>query len=196
MPQGRQVAWPGEHRPIVGGTVVSTKPESDTETAQPIAAGAAPFPMTRPEPGTLLVRSAVAGQKALLRVYGPVDVASTPALAAALEPYRRAGRASTPPVGREDRSPGRSGWMLILDLRSVEYIETPGLRLLMSLGEELQASSGEVRLVVRHASRVERTLDLVGLDRQFRVFSTPREAWQGPSEMAADPPPSVPGELA
>jgi len=131
-----------------------------------------------PEPRTLRVHTLVAGRKALLRVHGAVDVAATPALAEALEPYRRAGQ-----------------W-LILDLRSVDYIESPGLRLLMSLGEELQSSSGEVRLVVRHPSRVERTLGLVGLDQRLSVFFTPREAWQDPSGAASGPAAVAPRDLA
>ena len=75
--------------------------------------------------------------------------------------------------------------ILILDLRLVEYIETPGLRLLMTLNEELQAEGSQVRLVVRPGSRVERTLRLAGLDQQCAVFHTVREALSEPSGPAA-----------
>src|SRR5206468_12261787 len=105
--------------------------------------------------------------RALLRVSGPLDGVTSPALGEALQPFRRCGQG------------------LILDLRLVEYIETPGLRLLMTLNEELQAEGSQVRLVVRPGSRVERTLRLAGLDQQCAVFHTVREALSEPSGPAA-----------
>jgi anti-anti-sigma factor len=155
---------------------------SGTSTA---ADTAAHLSLARPEPHTLLVRRVAAGQKTLLRVYGPVDVATTPALAEALQPYRASAGIAT-----------SGGSVLILDLRAVDYIESPGLRLLISLGEELRAGRGEVRLVVAHPSRVERTLGLIGLDRQLPVYFTPREAWQGASRVTIAPMPAATGELA
>lgn len=119
------------------------------------------------EPRTLRVRIVDAGCRTLLRVAGPLDVVTTPALGEALEPYRRGGR-----------------W-LILDMRAVEYIESPGLRLIMALQDELQASGGNVCLVVQPESRVERTLRLIGLEQLCQVFDTVRQAWNGRSEAGA-----------
>lgn len=102
-----------------------------------------------------------------MRVAGPVDVVTTPALGEALEPYRGDGR-----------------W-LILDLRAVDYIESPGLRLIMALRDELEASGGQVCLVVQPESRVERTLRLIGLEQLCPVFATVRQAWNGRSEAGA-----------
>jgi anti-anti-sigma factor len=93
-----------------------------------------------------------------------VDVVTTPALSEALQPWRRRGQ------------------RLILDLRSVEYIESPGLRLLIALGDELLPSGGQIRLVVEPGSRVERTLGLVGLNQRFPIFHSAREAWEGRQE--------------
>jgi anti-anti-sigma factor len=100
-----------------------------------------------------------AGGRTLLRVSGPLNGVTTPALAAALRPYHQ------------------DGVWLILDVRAVEYIETPGLRLLLALADELPARGGRMRLVVLPGSRVERTLRLSGLDPRCPVFPTAREAW-------------------
>jgi anti-sigma B factor antagonist len=109
---------------------------------------------------TLLVRAAEAEGCTLLRVSGPLDVVTTPALHEALLPYRQGGR------------------RLILDLGLVEYIETPGLRLLMALSEQVQAGGGEVRLVVCPQSRVERTLALADLERFCPIFPSLHQAWE------------------
>jgi anti-anti-sigma factor len=118
------------------------------------------------EARTLRVRTVDAGCRALLRVAGPLDGVTTPALGEALEPYRREGR-----------------W-LILDLRAVDYIETPGLRLIMTLRDDLEAGGGQVCLVVQPESRVERTLRLIGLEQLCPVFATVRQAWTGRAEGA------------
>ena len=108
------------------------------------------------------MRALDVGCRALLRVSGPLDAVTSPALGEALQPFRRPGQ-----------------W-LIVDLRPVEYIETPGLRLLMTVNEELQTEGGQVCLVVQPGSRVERTVRLVGLDQRCPVVPTVREAWRGP----------------
>lgn len=115
----------------------------------------------------LRVRTVDAGCRTLARVGGPLDVVTTPALGEALEPYRRDGR-----------------W-LILDLRAVDYIESPGLRLIMALQDELQAAGGKVCLVVQPESRVERTLRLIGLEQLCPVYATVRQAWSGRSMSAS-----------
>ncbi len=115
----------------------------------------------RAEARVLQVRAVEAGHRTLLRISGPLDGVTTPALREAVHPYRAG-----------------SHW-LILDLRAVEYIETPGLRLLLALGDQMRAGGGELRLVVPPRGRVERTLALVGLERQCAVFHSAREAWSG-----------------
>lgn len=107
----------------------------------------------------LRVRAVAAGCRTLARVSGPLNAATAPALEEALRPYRRRGH-----------------W-LILDLRAVEYIETPELRLLLALAEELPARGGRLCLVAPPESRVERTLRLAGLDQRCPVFASARAAW-------------------
>jgi anti-sigma B factor antagonist len=129
-----------------------------------------PAPRAQPQPGearSLRVRVVDAGCRTLLRVTGPVDGVTTPALGEALEPHRHDGR-----------------W-LILDLRAVDYIESPGLRLIMALQTELQADGGQVCLVAQPHSRVERTLRLAGIEQLCPVFATVRQAWTGRSEAGA-----------
>jgi anti-anti-sigma factor len=121
-----------------------------------------PLARLRGAPGEgVRIRVAAAGGRTLLRVCGTLDAAAAPALGAALAPYRQ---------GRH--------W-LILDLRSVEYIETPALRLLLAWLEELPARGGALCLVVQPHSRVERTLQLVGLDKRCPIVPTARQAWKG-----------------
>lgn len=119
------------------------------------------------EARTLRVRIVDAGCRTLLRVAGPLDVVTTPALGEAVEPFRGDGRS------------------LILDLRAAEYIESPGLRLIMSLRADLEATGGQVSLVVQPESRVERTLRLIGLEQLCPVFATVRQAWHGRSDAGA-----------
>jgi anti-anti-sigma factor len=135
-------------------------------TQEPHRAVLSPEP--RPAPA-FRARAVAAGSRSLLRLSGPLDTAATPALEEALRPYRR----GAPP--------------LVIDLRAVEYIETPGLRLLLALSDELPASGSPVSLVARPGSRVERTLRLSGLDRRCPVYSTPREAWAGQAPAPTPP---------
>lgn len=107
----------------------------------------------------LRVRSVAAGRRVLMRVSGPLNAATASALEEALRPYRS--HASR----------------LIVDLRAVEYIETPELRLLLALADELPARGGRLCLVVQPESRVARTLQLVGIQQRCPFFATAREAW-------------------
>ena len=105
----------------------------------PAKEGGAAAALRRGEPRLLEVRSVEAGRVVLLRVSGPVDTVTTPVLGEALHAWQRPGQ------------------RLILDLRGVEYLESPGLRLLLAVSAELQASGGQVRLVATPGGRVERT---------------------------------------
>jgi anti-anti-sigma factor len=152
--------------PVLEGSisVSATAPGGALTATQPLDAA---IGRAAREPRSLRVRAVDVGCRALLRIAGPLDAVTSPALGESLEPFRRRGQ-----------------W-LIVDLRRVEYIETPGLRLLMTVNEELQAEGGQLCLVVRPGSRVERTVRLVGLDQRCPVVPTVRDAWHGPVAPAA-----------
>ena len=134
------------------GGIIQTPQVAEAVALAGPASGAA-------KPQTLRVRAVDVGCRALLRVSGPLDVVTAPAMGEALGPFRR------------------QGLHLILDLRGVEYIETPALRLLIGVCAELRATAGLLCLVVQPGSRVERTLRLVDMEQQCSLFSTVREAW-------------------
>ena len=71
----------------------------------------------------------------------------------------------------------RRGAWLILDYGQSSTIESPPLRLLLALADELPARGGRLCLVVQPESRVARTLRLGGLEPRCPVFASAREAW-------------------
>jgi anti-anti-sigma factor len=137
------------------------------EAAEAVTLASSPRAEARPQ--TLRVRAVDVGCRALLRVSGPLDVVTAPALGEALEPFRRRGQ------------------HLILDLRGAEYIETPALRLLLGLCADLRAAQGQLCLVVEPGSRVERTLRLADMEQQCGLCATVREAWSWRERQAMAP---------
>jgi anti-anti-sigma factor len=59
---------------------------------------------------------------------------------------------------------------LVLDLTAVAFIDSDGVRALLSLAETLEAAEKRLGLVIRPGSRVERTLRLLCLLERFRVY--------------------------
>ena len=67
--------------------------------------------------------------------------------------------------------------VVVVDLRSADYVDSSGVRALMQLDERLSATKGELRLVIQPESRVARVLTLLRLIEQLRVYPSPAEAW-------------------
>ncbi|HEU4752069.1 MAG TPA: STAS domain-containing protein, partial [Armatimonadota bacterium] len=65
---------------------------------------------------------------------------------------------------------------LVVDLSGVEFVDSTGVRTLLSLADEMERQGRELRLVVRPGSRVERTLGLLKLLERFRTCGTLDEA--------------------
>jgi anti-anti-sigma factor len=65
---------------------------------------------------------------------------------------------------------------LVVDLSPTRYLDSAGINLLFSLGEELRAHQVGLRLVVDPASPVARMLDLTGLDKASPTFASLAEA--------------------
>ena len=59
---------------------------------------------------------------------------------------------------------------LVLDLEQVEYIDSAGLRYLLSLRDRHAGQPERIVLVVGSESKVERTLRLVGFDTLFELI--------------------------
>jgi len=62
--------------------------------------------------------------------------------------------------------------VLIADLREAEFVDSAGIRALLTLAETLEADRKELRLVIRPESRVEHTLSLLQLLERFQCFPT------------------------
>jgi len=105
------------------------------------------------------LRIVEAGRMVLVDVQGPLDVEHTPRFEQQVRRFCRPGR------------------KLVVDLRRAEFVDSAGVRTLLSLHQELQASGGELRLVVAAESRVERTLTLLQLQEHFRIYHNASEAW-------------------
>jgi anti-anti-sigma factor len=114
---------------------------------------------TETAPSAFELRVVEAGRMALARVEGPLDVEHATRLLNRLQPLCRTAR------------------RLVIDLRRADYIDSSGVRALMLLHSELEGQGGELRLVVRPESRVERTLSLLRLHERFAFYTGAQEAW-------------------
>jgi anti-anti-sigma factor len=65
---------------------------------------------------------------------------------------------------------------LIVDLQQSQFADSSGVRALLDVAEAMEARGGEVRLVVRPGSRVERTFRLLWLMDRLQVFPTLADA--------------------
>jgi anti-anti-sigma factor len=64
--------------------------------------------------------------------------------------------------------------VLVLDLRDVDFLDSSGLRLVLSLDGE-QRERGARLVVVRGGRRVARVMELTGADRQLEMVDDPAE---------------------
>jgi anti-sigma B factor antagonist len=64
---------------------------------------------------------------------------------------------------------------IVLDLSSVEYMSSAGLREIVMAYKRVQRSAGDVR-IVQPSQRVMELLEVSGLDTVFRIFPSQSEA--------------------
>ena len=64
--------------------------------------------------------------------------------------------------------------VLVLDLRAVEFLDSSGLRVVLSL-DKAQRDRGARLVVVRGGRRVARVMELTGADRQLEMVDDPAE---------------------
>ena len=107
------------------------------------------------------LRLAETGKQVLVRVDGPLDVEHSPEFLRKLQPLCGSAR------------------RVVADLRRADYIDSAGVRALLKLQGQLRPNQGELVLVVDPGSRAMRTLKLLRLDNQFRMFDRASDAWSG-----------------
>jgi anti-anti-sigma factor len=97
------------------------------------------------------------GEAAVLTVHGELDLRTSPEL------EERLGRAFS--AGAE---------LVILDLRQIEFMDSSGLRVLLSAHQRAQ-QSGRRFALVRGADQVERVLTLTGVRDLLTIVDGPEE---------------------
>jgi anti-sigma B factor antagonist len=105
-----------------------------------------------------------AGRATLVRIQGPLDIEHAPHFAARVQSFCEEGR------------------RIVVDLAQADYVDSSGVRALLSLKTRLDAIDGELRLIVPAQSRVRRTLLLLQLLEHFQVYPSAPEAWNDPRE--------------
>ncbi len=117
---------------------------------------------TRPEtlggaPPTIVINEC--DGRVLCRVFGPLDLASSPELTGRLEPY----------AGRPVR--------LVVDLHWVDLLDSTGVRCLLLLHTTLHAAGGQLVVVTQPDSAPARVMRLLGLESFLQVAESVEAAW-------------------
>jgi anti-anti-sigma factor len=68
---------------------------------------------------------------------------------------------------------------LVVDLSQTTYLDSTGINLLFTLGDELRGRQQSLRLVVGERSPIARMLTITGLDRAHPTFPTLADALGG-----------------
>ena len=103
------------------------------------------------------IRLEESGERVSIELEGELDIATTPSADAELRRVERGGAR-----------------VIVLDLRGVTFMDSTGLRLLVSA--DARARNGEHRLaIVRGPAVVQRVLALTGLDARLDVIDDPSE---------------------
>jgi len=67
---------------------------------------------------------------------------------------------------------------LLLDMDSVEYISSAGLRVLLAVAKKLKKEEGEIKLCCLKPY-VKEVFDIAGFTQIFKIYNTAEEAIQG-----------------
>jgi anti-sigma B factor antagonist len=108
------------------------------------------------------IRLEESGEKVSIELEGELDIATTPSADAELR--------------RVEKGVENGGArVIVLDLRGLTFMDSTGLRLLVSA--DARARNGEYRLaIVRGPAAVQRVLELTSLDARLDVIDDPSEA--------------------
>jgi anti-anti-sigma factor len=66
--------------------------------------------------------------------------------------------------------------VLVVDLSHTAYLDSAGINLMFSLGDELKSRQLSLRLVIAPHSAIERMAKITGLDRVFPTYVTVEDA--------------------
>ena len=116
--------------------------------------------------GTGGLRINESGRSVLVRVDGPLDLEHSAPFLSRLDPLCASGR------------------RVVVDLLHADYVDSSGVRAILQLQTLLSNVRGELRLVIRPGSRVERVFALLRLLDQLEVYPTVSEAWEGRTRVA------------
>lgn len=84
---------------------------------------------------------------------------------------------NAPEIGAELRTLiGNSDAGLLVDLTPTAYLDSAGINLLFSLGDDLRARQMTLRLAVAPGSSIARMLTITSLDRAYPTFGSVAEA--------------------
>jgi anti-sigma B factor antagonist len=100
--------------------------------------------------GTLLIRSVPAEEGTTLSLTGVLDFVSAEMLTVEIA-----------------KSPATDGGCLTIDLTELEFIDSTGIALLVSVFRHFNAEDRGFRLVPSRADAVRRVMEVTGLDRTF-----------------------------
>jgi anti-anti-sigma factor len=116
--------------------------------------------------GTCALKINESGRSVLVRVDGPLDLEHSSAFLSPLDSLCTSGR------------------RVVVDLLHAEYVDSSGVRAILQLQTLLANVRGELRLVIRPGSRVERVFALLRLLDQLEVYPSVSEAWEGRTRIA------------
>ena len=66
--------------------------------------------------------------------------------------------------------------VLVVDLSPTAYLDSAGINLMFSLGDELRSRQLTLRLVIAPGSPIERMVNITGLDRVYPIYATVADA--------------------
>jgi anti-sigma B factor antagonist len=101
------------------------------------------------------------GRAAVIAVRGELDLASAPQLEQEL-----------------DRAWESDVEQLVIDLRTLEFMDSTGLSVIVSAHQRL-SDSGRKLSIVRGPQQVQRLLDLTGVSERLHLIDTPEEVLTG-----------------
>jgi anti-sigma B factor antagonist len=97
------------------------------------------------------------GERVVLSLDGELDLASVPLLESAVEN-----------VTLDDPA------TIVLDLRKLEFIDSTGLRAILSL-DKRSTERGQTFALVRGSQQVQRLMSMTRVDEHLRIITTPEE---------------------